>query len=163
MEKLDIDRFSIIAVDFDDTLCIHSSYVRDELTDGGMDYIDKHLQDTEQYPESICKVNNQMKLYLNTAEILNKDIGLISATYTAIQAANKLKWVEKNYGIQMENWCVGRGSNKIPMLEALMRAKGCQRSQILFIDDMREYLLEAQQHGFVAATPMEIVNYVNTI
>jgi hypothetical protein len=104
-----------------------------------------------------------MKKFIELAETHNIPMYLISATRSSVHANAKIDWVLRNYGVTMGNYCVGKRKGKLKMLKAYSNAHDFSRKEILFIDDCWESIHEAEQNGFHACSPMEIVNYIDNI
>jgi hypothetical protein len=75
----------------------------------------------------------------------------------------KEKWVLDNYGIQLDNYCVGTINGKIEIMKAISSAFNINRENIMLVDDIWDTLDKATAEGFSACTPMEIVNYIEEL
>lgn len=72
----------------------------------------------------------------------------------------KIDWVKDNYGIAMENFSVGNRQDKLRLLKVLECTMNISRNHIMIIDDRSDTLNEAAENGFIAVSPMQIVNYI---
>lgn len=151
-----IEKLKFVLYDFDDTLCIHQRHrTLDEQT------YNKNIlllgKDTFEY----CESNKQIKNFIKICEKKGIAQGLISATTSCKDAEAKRNWVAEKYDIYLNNYSVGSRKQKVAMLQAICDAYGLYPQEILLIDDMWETLAEAEDAGFQACTPMEIVNYID--
>lgn len=150
-----LDQLKCVLYDFDDTLCIHkdhregsdAAYDRDVLINGAGAWRD-------------CDINPHMKAFMNMCEASGVRQGLISATTSAKHMQGKVAWVKENYGVELENFCVGTPEAKLRIMLALADTSGFHKYEILIVDDYFENTTRAANAGFMACTPMEIVNFV---
>lgn len=146
-----------VLFDFDDTLCIHSNHqawtnARDHRLDVCI------LQGGDPYYKSTP--NHHMDEFIKRMKKNDVKMGLISHVSSVLQANVKEKWVEEHYNIKLDNFCVSTREQKVEMLKRISDGLHIERSKILIIDDAYLTLTEATDAGFQAATPMEIVNYI---
>ena len=87
-------------------------------------------------------------------------LGLMSQTDSYLHMVRKHEWAQRNYGIELENFCVASNVSKVDMMKALCKAYKLRRDAILIVDDKESILCDAINNGFQAASPMEVVNYV---
>ena len=157
---LDIKKIKIIMWDFDDTLCFHSDHTS-PLDEFDTEYNVGVLLGKDVY--STCTMNYTIKRFIDYAKRENKRQGLISGVDCFIHAKNKENWVKEHYGIELENYCVSSQEMKLGMLIAVAKAFGYARDEILLVDDMCSNLERAANNGFQAASPVEVINFVEEL
>lgn len=91
----------------------------------------------------------------------NISMGLISGVRDCKTAERKIKWVKENYGYLLENYCVSSQEQKIIELKVLAKVNRLHENQIAIIDDMYSNLEKAESEGFIALSPMQVVNLFN--
>lgn len=155
---INIENTKIVLLDFDDTLCIHENHQGDE--DDSI--YNKNILKIGIDTWSNCSPNIHLKRFMEECIKRNIKLGLISATMSYPHMKAKNDWVLDNYGIELENYCVGTYEGKVKIMIAISDAFNIPREQILIIDDLYENLERAAKNGFMACTPMEIVNYIET-
>lgn len=154
---ISLDKIKIVLWDFDDTLCIH-------------EFHGNNPENEHQYNVNILlygkdawsagKVNIHVKKFMTLC--MNRGItqGLISATRSYKHAIGKCDWVKENYGVELENYCVGDFEAKLDMMLTIEEAYNYKRDEILIVDDFWKNLERAANNGFQACSPMEIVNFI---
>lgn len=146
-----------VLFDFDDTLCIHSNH--QAWTNNKEHKFDVCiLQGGDPYAKSAP--NYHMAEFIRHLKEADIKMGLISHISSVPQAIIKERWVEENYNIKLDNFCVGSREHKVEMLKHIADGLHIRHSQILIIDDAYMTLAEADSEGFQTATPMEIVNLI---
>lgn len=154
---IDFSNLSLVLFDFDDTLCIHPRIIDYEYKT----YCKAMLKSCDWWTDIGCKPSTHMKDFIEALQQNKVQLGLISATRTYIQMTRKIEWVKKNYNTDLENYCVAKGTHKVEMMEILSEAYNIPRNKILIVDDKEEILSEAVKDGFQAASPMEVVNFID--
>lgn len=154
---LDIKKIKIIMWDFDDTLCFHSDHTS-SLDEFDTKYNVDVLLGKDVY--TTCSINNSIKRFIDYAKKKNKHQGLISGTTSYIHMINKKNWIKEHYDIELENYCVSSQEMKLGMLIAVAKVFGYARDEILLVDDMCSNLERAADNGFQAASPVEVINFV---
>lgn len=152
---IDLSKVKVVLYDFDDTLCIHKNH---QCFDANTYNTDILLYGPETF--KMCKPNSAMKEFMNLCKSKNIRQGLASHVLSVKHADAKNKWVKKEYGIELEDYCVGHAEGKVEMMNAIHSAYGYSKDEILIIDDLYPTLEKAANEGFQACTPMEIVNYI---
>ena len=160
MNKL--ENLKMVCFDFDDTLCIHS-HCLDSYEDM-MEYL-SYIHSGETFPKSWnkSKPNLQLKKFMDYLACKNIHMGLISAVCDCKTAERKIKWVKENYGYWLENYCVCSQEQKIVELKVLAKVNMLHENQIAIIDDMYSNLEKAESDGFIALSPMQVVNMFNEV
>lgn len=150
------ENLKVVLFDFDDTLCIHnrSTHHSDE------EYYESLIHSSEWWTKIGCEPNKHMKEFMLLMKSQGTRLGLISQTDSYIHMIRKNEWVQTNYGIELENFCVACNVSKVNMMISLNKAYNIRRNKILLVDDKESILCEAVNNGFQAASPMEVVNYV---
>ena len=158
MNKL--ENLEMVLFDFDDTLCIHSH--RSDSYEELMEYL-SCINSDKTFPESWnnAKPNLQLKKFMDYLACKNISMGLISGVQDCKTAERKLKWVKENYGYLLENYCVSSQEQKIIELKVLAKVNRLHANQIAIIDDMYSNLEKAESEGFIALSPMQVVNLFN--
>jgi hypothetical protein len=152
----------MIIFDFDDTLCIHTKHGNFNPDDEyNASVIIKEPNEIWNKPEK--QTNIHMEKLMSLAKVNSVKMGLMSATLSFLHMRQKQLWVWQNYGVMLENYCVGKREAKLEMLRAISTAYEIRREQILFIDDCYETVTEAYEAGFDACSPMEVVNYIESL
>lgn len=143
--------------DFDDTLIIHNNHntAKDP-------YEHKYCVDMlkGEYDWSCGMANRHMKEMMELLKAQGTQLGLISATFSFKHMQAKQEHIKEIYGIELENYCVGMPKNKAQLLEYLAEAKGLKKKEIMIIDDRYDIQQEAANNGFIALSPMQVVNYI---
>lgn len=154
---INLDEIKLVVYDFDDTLCIHEKHSDSE--------DEEHLYNITVLKEGskayTGSTNIQMKWFIDKCTKLGIRQGLISATRSYKHASAKCNWVSENYGINLEDFCVGNPRDKIEMLCSIKDAYNLEEYEILLVDDYWQNLEDAANKGFSCCTPMEIVNLWN--
>lgn len=150
------ENLKIVLFDFDDTLCIHnrSIHYSDE------EYYKLLIHSSEWWTKIGCEPSKHMKEFMLLMKSQGTRLGLISQTDSYIHMIRKNEWVQTNYEIELENFCVACNVSKVNMMIALSKAYNIRRNTILLVDDKESILCEAVNNGFQAASPMEVVNYI---
>ena len=153
------DLLKMVLYDFDDTLCIHTNHTSNE------DQVHRHEVDVLVHGKDTWNggsINNHMKEFMKLCTKFGLRQGLISAT-TPHHSAPKCEWVEANYGIKLENFCVSRAEDKSRTMWAIKDAYNYRRDQVMIVDDYWKVLEMAANAGFQAYSPMQIVNYIASL
>lgn len=160
MNKL--ENLEMVLFDFDDTLCIHSH--RSDSYEELMEYL-SYIHSDETFPKSWnkSKPNLQLKKFMDYLACKNISMGLISGVRDCKTAERKIKWVKENYGYLLENYCVSSQEQKIIELKVLAKVNRLHENQIAIIDDLYPNLEKAESEGFVALSPMQVVNLFNEV
>ena len=148
-----LENLEMVLFDFDDTLCIHSH--RSDSYEELMEYL-SYIHSGETFPKSWNKSKPNLQLK-------NIPMGLISGVRDCKTAERKIKWVKENYGYLLENYCVSSQEQKIIELKVLAKVNRLHENQIAIIDDLYPNLEKAESEGFVALSPMQVVNLFNEI
>lgn len=152
-----LENIKVVLWDFDDTLCIHKFHGSDSDSEH-MYNVDVLLHGKDAW--NTGKPNIYMKRFMKLCSDKGIKQGLISSTTSYKHAIGKCDWVKDNYGVELENFCVGTFEAKLDMMLAIADAYNYERDAILIVDDFWENLERAANNGFQACTPMEIVNFI---
>ena len=154
---IDLKDIQMVLFDFDDTLCIHNNH--------GHTPSDEIALEVEVYrgnnPWNKHSKSIHMQGLINECVEREIKIGLMSQVTSFATAVEKIKWVKEMYGVTMENYCVGDKKCKLTMLCILAKAFNINRSSIMIIDDRSDILNESAEEGFIACSPMQVVNYIS--
>lgn len=155
-----LENLEMVLFDFDDTLCIHNH--RSDAYGEMMEYL-SYIHSGETFPKSWnkAKPNLQLKKFMDYLACKNISMGLISGVRDCKTAERKIKWVKENYGYLLENYCVSSQEQKIIELKVLAKVNRLHENQIAIIDDMYSNLEKAESEGFIALSPMQVVNLFN--
>lgn len=151
-----LENIKLILFDFDDTLCIHHKRGYTEKDEFELDL--RIYKGKEPWVNH--STNKHMKLFLEECEHKNIKLGLLSVVSNFKHAQAKEKWILENYNIKLENFCVGTDEEKIRQLEIIAKAYELKKEEILIVDDKQSILNEVSLLGFLAWSPMEVVNYI---
>lgn len=154
---INLDQLKCVLYDFDDTLCIHKDHRESGSREAAYDS-DVLLNGAGAWRD--CATNLHMKEFMNICEANGVRQGLISATTSAKHMNGKLDWVKEKYGVDLENFCVGTPDAKLRVMIALADTSDFHKYEILIVDDYFENVTRAANAGFMACTPMEIVNFI---
>lgn len=152
-----LNKVKIVLFDFDDTLAVHNKH-QEVCSD--VEYRAKAYSDSID-PWKDSAINPQLKLFMHLCEQEGKEIGVISAEESHTVGQRKVQWVQEHYDIICGNYCVGSPDAKLCELKAIAAGKHIEPTEILIVDDFWEVLENAANAGFIACTPLEIVNFVN--
>lgn len=149
-------RLELVLFDFDDTLAVHTNHVcrPSEL------YLNA-IHDKMHDPWETAATNKQLATFMHACVQEGKRVGLISATESYLASARKVEWVNKNYNVLCENYCVGEPEFKLQEMLAIATANDLAPDQVAVIDDYWLVLEAAASEGFIACSPLEIVNYID--
>lgn len=153
--KINLTNLKIVLFDFDNTLCIHNEHKTKTSIEFETDIL--------KYGEKVfCEAesNTHMKAFIDLCIKHNICIGLISTTKSCKRADEKLKWAQLKYNTKFHNYCVGTQEAKLEMMEALANASGYTKDEIAIVDDYWYQLNRANNAGFRAYSPMQIVNFI---
>lgn len=151
---INLEKVKLVLFDFDDTLCVHSKHKIDD-----WDEYDRGIV-TGEYNWNNSSKNIYLDKFIVHCAGKGIEIGLTSVASTALHQERKLEWVRDNYGVILENYCVGDSKHKITLMKAIALGNKLDRDNILIVDDYCDTLYSAEEEGFQAATPIEVVNYV---
>ena len=154
---INFGRIKIVLFDFDDTLCIHEEH--GDSPEEQMKY-DKSVLTNGAGAWSHLRPSRHMSQFMKLCADANIRMGLISAAMSFVHMKGKADWVKETYGYELENYCVRNPEAKLDMMLALAEAYRIPRSRILIIDDYWLTLERAANAGFMAASPMEVVNFI---
>lgn len=150
-----VDNLKVVCFDFDDTLCIHS-----ERVDKGMfKYLCSMHADNDYWKDS--EANLQLKLFMDYLHTQGTKMCLIGGVDSFKEAERKVQWVKEKYGYSLENYCVSSQEQKIIELKVIAKVNRLHENQIAIIDDLYPNLEKAESEGFVALSPMQVVNLFN--
>lgn len=152
-----VDDLKVVCFDFDDTLCIHSERVGK----GMFKYLCSMHADNDYWKDS--EANLQLKLFMDYLHAQGTKMCLIGGVDSFKEAERKVQWVKEKYGYSLENCCVSKQELKVVELEAIAELGGFYKKQIALVDDMYQNLEKAESEGFVALSPMQVVNLFNEI
>lgn len=107
------------------------------------------------------EANLQLKLFMDYLHAQGTKMCLIGGVDSFKEAERKVQWVKEKYGYSLENCCVSKQELKVVELEAIAELDGFYKKQIALVDDMYENLHSAECEGFVALSPMQVVNLFN--
>lgn len=156
---INFEKLKIALFDFDDTLAVHSIHVTESVEDR-LQYNTLVLQ-KDLNAWSGCMPNDHLKSFILKCQKNGIRIGLISVTTSYPHMVMKQRWVEQNYGMVLENYCVCSAAEKVHMLEAISKAFRFNLNEILIVDDLWSTLESAADAGFQSASPIEVVNFIN--
>lgn len=145
------------AFDFDETLCIHTGHK--QMTDDA--FFEENVAcvaRTCNFPDG--RISTPIQQFMLRLEDRGIPMGLISATKFFVRAEAKRVWVEENYGVELQQICVAESTDKVNMLKYIAAANGFQNHQILIVDDYYAVLHAAAAEGFMAMSPVEVVEAV---
>lgn len=152
-----VDDLKVVCFDFDDTLCIHSERV----DEGMFKYLCSMHADSDYWKDS--EANLQLKLFMDYLHAQGIKMCLIGGVDSFKESERKIKWVKENYGYWLENYCVCSQEQKIVELKVLAKVNMLHENQIAIIDDMYPNLEKAESDGFIALSPMQVVNMFNEV
>lgn len=153
---INLEQVKIVFFDFDDTLCIHTEHSS----------LNEEIYDIQVATKGIltwntCETNEQIKIFMDICDQKGIKMALISTTKSFIHMMFKQKWVSEKYHYELENCCVGSQEAKLDMIKAISAARGYKSCEVLFVDDYWYQTERIEDAGFLACSPMEIVNFVN--
>lgn len=152
----DLSKIKCVLFDFDDTLGIHSNHNLEFYNSPDFTSLVK----SGKYYWDDCSPNIQMKKFIQLCQEKGIKMGLISHVYTVCESFKKIQWVEENYGITLENYCVSSREMKVLELQAVAVTYNLAPSEILIVDDLMITLSEASAKGFQNMLPTEVINYI---
>lgn len=149
-------RLELVLFDFDDTLAVHTNHVSrpNEM------YLNA-VHDKNHDPWGTAAINKQLAIFMHRCVQEGKRVGLISAAESHLAGVRKVDWVKANYNVICENFCVGEPEFKVQEMRAIATVNDLSPDQVAIIDDYWLVLGSAASEGFVACSPLEIVNFIN--
>ena len=158
---IDFNNIKFAAFDFDDTLCVHQRHTRWSDLQFDIDVL-KFRSGEGKSPWYNSRPNKSLNKFINVLADRDVLLGLISAEHNGMAQNYKVEWVKENYdnGHLLHNFCVGRGSDKVIMLQSIKSYYELEASKILLVDDSTSLLNDASSEGFQVATPIEIATFV---
>lgn len=157
---INLENTKLVLFDFDDTLCIHKKHGNNSENEK------KYYREVLRFGAkawSNCDKSPHMQKFMNMCRKKHIPMGLISTTGSYKHAEAKHDWVFEQYGIDLDNYCVGTYEGKLTMTLAIAEVYDIPKEQILIVDDFWENLERAANNGFNACTPMEIVNFIEKL
>lgn len=152
-----LDEVKLVLFDFDDTLCIHKKH---HWEDGyAKSYLNAMVSGDYTWWEG-CDYSKHMAAFMMACASRNIDMGLVSATSFHATSEAKIKWVEEKYGVSLKNYSVGTSKDKVTIVDTLSNVLKLRAREILVIDDRYDVLDDIAAIGCQAASPMEVVNWV---
>lgn len=148
---------TMVLYDFDDTLCVHNSRISVSNEIFLLDVMTKGVFTGWEY------MNSQLQKFISFCKTANIRQGLISACSSFVEMKAKEEWVSEHYDVKLENMCVSRPSEKVHMLNIISMSNNVAKNKIMIVDDNWENLRDAAEAGFIACSPIEIVNFINSL
>lgn len=154
---INFEKLEMVLFDFDETLCIHTKHE-------DQDYVQfcSNVLLNREKAWSDCSPSTHMKKFMDICQKRYISMGLISAASEYFTMLYKAKYVLENYGIALENFCVGKIELKVPTMKAISEAYNIEPSNMLIVDDNVPTIMSAIDAGFQACSPMEVVNFVES-
>lgn len=156
---VDLTNIKLVIFDFDDTLCIHPKHGYTEEDEIELEL--KVYRDIKS-PWSEHAKNRHMQEFIDECVEKGMKMGMMSLVSSFKHGERKIHWIKEQYGVNMENYSVGNREDKIRLLKVLMLTFNLDFKQIMIIDDRSDTLNEAAENGFIAISPMQIVNYIES-
>lgn len=151
---MNLENLKMVFFDFDDTLCIHTKHQTDS------DYSRKLFKyGFDVYDD--CESSPHMKKLLDLCVEQGIRVGLMSCVACYQHAETKRIWVADNYGVELENFCVGVQEAKSEMLEKFVKAVGYAPDEVALVDDWWYHLERVSNLGFRAYSPLQVVNFID--
>ena len=155
---INFDKLEMVLFDFDNTLCIHTEQ-------GDTDYVQfcSNVLLNREKAWLDCSPSPHMKKFMDICQKRYISMGLISAASEYFTMLYKAKYVLEHYGVALENFCVGKIELKVPMMKVISEAYNIEPGNMLIVDDYVPILDSAIDAGFQACSPMEVVNFVESL
>ena len=156
---VDLTNIKLAVFDFDDTLCIHPKHGytdKDELE------LELRVYKDETSPWSKHSKSRHMQEFINSCIEKKIHMGMMSLAPSFKHSERKIHWIKENYGVDMENYSVGNREDKLRLLKVLAQTFNIEHNKIMLVDDRSDTLNEAAKNGFVAVSPMQVVNYIES-
>lgn len=157
---IDFNSIKVVAWDFDDTLCIHKRH--DNVTVSELEYRTGVTSNGKKWWNNSYK-NETIEEFMKMCSKANMRQVLVSGCANSFVANAKVDWVQENYGVVLENFCVCSQKEKLMTLMAIAESMDLRYEEILIVDDYWMVLESLANEGFQAATPMEVVCYMNEL
>lgn len=157
---LDLDHIKVVLFDFDDTLCIHTK--RPQNTRSNVEY-DASILRGENPWENDGIPSREMAAFIKMCVERNIHMGMISATGGSLSSRAKVEWVKSHYDVALNDYSVNHPARKVEELQSLAEYFHCERSEILLVDDLHSTLDAVASEGFLACSPMVIVEYCHMV
>lgn len=157
---INLENLEFAIFDFDDTLCVHIDHTGNP--DEGEKQYNKNILTfgADHYNNKGCEDNILLKRFMLMCKEKKARLGLMSATKSFQHMQAKNEWIKRRYGLELENFSVGKFDYKLELMIAISDAYNIPRDRILLVDDCWEQLERGANAGFQTASPIEVVNYV---
>lgn len=156
---INLDKLKLVIFDFDDTLAVHTVH---RLVDDRKDFHTAVIAgNLDAFSNALT--NKALLNFINLCSSRGIRMGLMSATESFCHMQLKHKWVLLNYGVDLENFCVGSFDLKAKTLPYIAAANGLRNENILLVDDVVGTLESAGSLDFQVATPIEVATFMENL
>ena len=165
--KISLSNIKIAIFDFDDTLAIHKDkdYIkrRNENEESLLSYyLDAYLN-PEKFYETIepCKTSKSIIKLINILREKNIKMYCVSGMKFSFHLKAKEYFVHKYYGNDIEVISTRNQELKIDAAKIISKINNCNLNEILFIDDIKENIINLNKSGINAILPDEVELLIN--
>lgn len=162
MKPVDIDRFKVVFIDFDDSAVIHIDH-------GKWDNFNKDLwegnENTYKLNERVVPLPGLMYL-LKRFKVNHANVYCVTWAYTSLVVKPKTAALIKAYGEGMFKEVISVCSReyKIKLMREFCSEYGIDTSDVLVIEDHPDTVHESLEAGYTVMTPQEVsCRYANSV
>ena len=161
-KKIDLNNLKVAIFDFDDTLAIHKDRKykerRNENEDNLFEYYMKAYLNPESFYETIepCVISKTIVRLINELRKNNVKIYCVSGMKYSFHLKAKEYFIHKYYGNDIEVISSGTQELKIKATKIIKNINNCNLDEVLFVDDMKENIVNFNNAGINAVLPEEV-------
>lgn len=160
--EINLNNIKVAIFDFDDTLAIHEDREykrkRRESEDKLFGYYANAYLNPESFYENIeiCSISEPIFKLINVLRKNGVKIYCVSGMKFSFYLNAKENFIHKYYGDDIEIISAGTQELNIEATKIIRKINGCNLNEILFVDDMKENVINFNKFGINALLPEEV-------
>lgn len=161
-ENIDLNSIKVIIFDFDDTLAIHKNKdygkERRENNDKYLNYYLNAYLNPNTFYDTIepCIISKQLQTVVEICEKQGIKMYCVSGMKYSFHLKAKEHFVHKYYSENIEVITTGSQESKCDAVRIIQRINNCNLNEIVFIDDIKENVINFNNMGIRGFLPEEI-------
>lgn len=161
-KEIDLNNIKVAIFDFDDTLAIHEDREYKRKRRESEDKLFGYYMDAYLNPEifyekiEICGMSEPIFKLINVLRKNGVKIYCVSGMKFSFHLKAKENFVHKHYGNDIKVISAGTQELKIKAAKIIRKINGCNLNEILFVDDIRENIINFNKDGINAVLPEEV-------
>lgn len=165
--KINLSNIKVAIFDFDDTLAIHKDKDyqkhRNESEEKLLDYYLNAYLNPNSFYESIepCDISESILKLINILRENNVKIYCVSGMKFSFHLRAKEHFVHKYYGNDIEVISTKNQKLKIDAVKIISKINNCNLDEILFVDDIKENIINFNKVRINAILPDEVKLLIN--